>query len=88
MLWVHDHYKSLHSFSAMNVFIYGNYFFIIWKFFRYHEPHLRVVENSVYVYNLKKICQSSKGNIYLNFQPLEVVSLYCNPQLEVVENYS
>ena len=26
--------------------------------------------------------------IYLNFQPLEVVSRYCDPQPQVVENYS
>ena len=26
--------------------------------------------------------------IYLNFQPLEVVSRYRNPQPQVVENYS
>ena len=26
--------------------------------------------------------------IYLNFQPLEVVSRYCDPQLQVGENYS
>ena len=40
------------------------------------------------VYRLRNFNSYPAKIIYLNFHPLEVVSRYCDPQLQVAENYS
>ena len=39
------------------------------------------------IYNYHPVNPYPAKLIYLNFQPLEVVSRHCDPQLQVVKNY-
>ena len=50
--------------------------------------HDRVVTKVVSYTNNKRVNPYPAKLIYLNFQPLEVVSRYRDPQLQVAENYS